>query len=158
MKWDYNYVSVMFYIEICLRLGNGLEGLSKVPPKNLQILIYVSSYHIHIHSCIFWVKAQKIYQFLTYESLTHLSLKCHNGGLSQGPKAWHRLWTVFLFLYLSCIERHIVERKANCVRERIQLIPRLGHPECTRINDNLAWQHPDHKKWSHPRKCFVEEN
>ena len=39
MKWDYNYVSVMFYIEICLRLGNGLEGLSKVPPKNLQILI-----------------------------------------------------------------------------------------------------------------------
>lgn len=32
----------MFYIEVCLQLGNGLEGLLKVPPKNLQILIYGS--------------------------------------------------------------------------------------------------------------------
>lgn len=34
-KEDYNYVSVMFYIKVCLRLGNGLEGLLKVPPKYL---------------------------------------------------------------------------------------------------------------------------
>lgn len=145
----------MFYIEICLRLGNGLEGLSKVSPKNLQILIYVSFYHSHSHSFIFWVKAQKINQSLTYKNLTHLSLKCHDGGLSQGPKAWHRLGTVFSFLYLSCIERHKVERKANSVRGRTRLISRLGHPEYIRINDNLAWQHPDRKRWGHPRKCFV---
>lgn len=148
----------MFYIEICLRLGNGLEGLLKVPPKYLQILIYGSLYHIYIRSGIFWVKARKIYQFSTHKNLTHLSLRCHDSGLSQGLKAWHRLEIVPLFLYLSYIERQIVERKVNSVREGTQLIPRVGHPECTRINDNLAWQHPDHKRWSHPRKCFVEEN
>lgn len=90
-KWDYNYVSVEFYIEICLRLGNGLEGFLKVPPRYLQILIYGSLYHIYIHSGIFWVKARKIYQFSTYKNLTHLSLQCHDSRLSQGLKAWHRL-------------------------------------------------------------------
>lgn len=51
----------MFYVEICLRLGNGLEGLLKVPPKYLQILIDGSLYRIYICGGIFWVKAQKIY-------------------------------------------------------------------------------------------------
>lgn len=31
---------------------------------------------------------------------------------------------------------------------------RLGHPERTRINDNLGWQHADHKRWGHPKKCL----
>lgn len=121
-------------------------------------MIYGSSYHIHIHSGIFWVKAQKIYQFSTYKNLTHLSLKFHDCGLSQGSKALHRLWIVFVFLYLSYIERQIAKRKSNTVREETQLIPMLGHPVCTRINDNLVWQHSDHKKWSHHRKCLVEGN
>lgn len=85
-KWDYNYVSVMFYIEICLRLGNGFRGPFKVPPMSLQILIYVSSIHIHIHSCIFSELKHKRFISLTYENPTHLSLSVIMVDFHRAPK------------------------------------------------------------------------
>lgn len=54
--------------------------------------------------------------------------KGYNGELSQGPKGWHRLEIVFLFLYLFYIERQIVERKANSVKRGNAADTQVGPP------------------------------
>lgn len=149
----------MFYTEICPRLGNGLEGRSKASSKNLRILIYGCLNHIHIHGGIFWVKTRKIYQFSTCEKLTYLSSSVTMVNLHGGPQAWRRPQIVF-FIFISFLywKTNSRERSQLCKKRERSWYPRRDHPECTRINDNWVWQHPDHKRWSHPRKCFAEEN
>lgn len=108
-----------FILRYVPRLGNGVEGRSKVSSKHLRILIYGHLNHIPIRGGIFGVKTRQIYQFSTCEKLTYLSSSATGVNFRGGPHAWRRPQMVFLifisFLYWKTNSR---EKSQLCKKKR----------------------------------------
>lgn len=152
-KLDCNYFLKCFLLSHVWGLKMS-EGLSKAPSKTLRIVTDEFRRHLPLPDRVFWVTEQRFICF--WHATSHIRLHVLMVNF-QMPKTPRRLWTVCRFHTLSALETNI-RRESSLQRSRDTTDTRLGHPEWARINDNLAWQHADHKRWGHPKKCLGEEN